>query len=736
MNPSADLSADNPRIAQAAREYLAELEAGRCPDRRELLARYPDLASELAPYLDALDMVQQAVGGRSWAVNNPNDNPTLPAAAHGSVPVAEPLGDFRIVREIGRGGMGIVYEAVQMSLGRRVALKVLPFAATLDGRQLQRFKIEAQAAAQLHHTNIVPVYAVGCERGLHFYAMQLIEGRTLDAVIRESRAETGGGEPSSDGSTIEMQAGSTRNSSPTRSQRSRESFRTAARIAAQAADALEYAHDAGVIHRDIKPANLLLDAKGNVWVTDFGLAQVSADTGLTRTGDLLGTLRYMSPEQAAGRPLLVDHRCDVYSLGATLYELLTLHPVFPGTDRQTLLHQILNDEPHPPRQFDRAIPPELETIVLKALAKAPADRYATAGEMAADLRRFLDERPILARRPSWLERMRKWVRRHPAAMAAATVVLLLGVLGFAASTALVLREQQRTRSALAKERQRALEAEQRFQLARRSADEMIRIAEQELNDQPHQQGLRRRMLEAALVYYQEFLELRRDDPDATADLAATKARVLKILDDLAVMQGAGQIHMLNDPDVLADLKPTPEQLKRIDELTQRLAEQQSEPFRDFHRLSSEERRQRFLNLARENEAALTATLDPARVTRLRQIALQRQGLMAFREADVAAALNLTAAQRDQIRALEGELFMRFDGPPLTRGGPGSGPPPGPPRRRPDESMRAAVAQVLELLTPQQQARWREMTGEPYKGSFGPPMMPPFSPPTGRPGRRS
>src|SRR5262249_30789433 len=332
MTASADRPAapDDPRLLRVVQEYLTELEAGRRPDRGEFAARVPDLAAELGPYLDALDAMHSAAP----MLVPPAPVPEFPA---------EPLGDFRIVHEIGRGGMGIVYEAVQLSLGRRVALKVLPFAATLDARHRQRFLNEAQAAAQLHHSNIVPVYSVGIERGLHFYAMQLIDGRTLDEVIRELRVDVGQPRFHTDLTSINGHATPvmprTGSATSGRSNRDRESFRTAARLTAQVADALEYAHDAGVIHRDIKPANLLLDAKGNVWVTDFGLAQVSADAGLTRTGDLLGTLRYMSPEQAAGRHLQVDQRSDVYSLGATLYELLTLEPVFQGSDRQALLEQ-------------------------------------------------------------------------------------------------------------------------------------------------------------------------------------------------------------------------------------------------------------------------------------------------------------------------------------------------------------------------------------------------------------
>ncbi|HEX5271330.1 MAG TPA: serine/threonine-protein kinase, partial [Gemmataceae bacterium] len=368
-----ETDAEDPRLIRAAQEYLAELEAGRRPRRREFAARYPEIADALMPYLDALDLFQSA-SPRSAATTTGGRRPAADA------PPAEPLGDFRIEREIGRGGMGVVYEAVQMSLGRRVALKVLPFAAALDAKQLQRFQNEAQAAAQLHHTNIVPVYSVGCERGVHYYAMQLIDGHNLaDLIARMRPDETEAPAPAA------ATTGAAAALSTQRATRSSGFYRTAARLAAQAAEALEHAHQVGVIHRDVKPANLMVDVRGNLWVTDFGLAQFHNRAGLTRTGDLLGTLRYMSPEQAAGQGAPLDPRTDVYSLGATLYELLTLEPLFGGADHVRLLREILYDEPKPPRAIDRSIPPELETIVLKAVSKNPSERYATARDFADDL---------------------------------------------------------------------------------------------------------------------------------------------------------------------------------------------------------------------------------------------------------------------------------------------------------------------------------------------------------------
>lgn len=694
------LTEDDPRILQASREYLAELESGSKPDRQTYLNRYPELADQLTECFDGIELAQ------SLRPPAPISQPEFSAS---------PLGDFQIRQEIGRGGMGIVYEAIQLSLGRRVALKVLPFAAALDNKQLQRFKNEATAAAQLHHTNIVPVYAVGCERGVHFYAMQLIEGRSLSAVIREVRGDSPNDLSSSSlGTTAAYHASATTahsrlTSGTQHSGRSRESFRTAARIAAQVADALEYAHEAGVVHRDIKPANLLLDSKGAVWVTDFGLAQVAADVGMTQTGDLVGTLRYMSPEQAAGRRVPIDHRADVYSLGATLYELLTLQPIFAGSDRVTLLHQILNDDPRPLRHIDRAIPVELETIVLKATAKSSTDRYSTAGEMAADLRRFLDEIPILARRPTMIDRSRKWMRRHPSFVVAAVLLLVCGVVGMVATTAIVTREQAATKAAYKREQQRAAEAEARFELARRAADEMIRLAEEELSDNPFQEGLRKRLLEAALEYYQEFIAQRGEMPEAQAELSITRDHVKQILDDLAVLQADRHSYLLQTPAVLDDLKASAEQRVRLLEVTER-----REPPRAFRELSRQEQRQRTLVVAREHEAALNSILSATQLQRMRQIALQCLGWRAFREPDVEKALKLTAEQRERLRVIEAEAFRGFGfGGERSRSESTKSEVMKPESF--EERVKATMQKMLAVLTLEQLKTWQNLTGKPYRG---------------------
>jgi tetratricopeptide (TPR) repeat protein len=416
-------------VARVADEFAERQKRGERPDVEEYAARYPGAAGTLRRVLAALELVGESLAGGGEAES-------------GDDGVSGTLGDFRIVGQVGRGGMGLVYEAEQLSLRRRVALKVLPFASTLDPKRLLRFKNEALAAASLHHEHIAPVYAVGCERGMHYYAMQFIDGRTLAQVIA-ARGKPGEvavvegqgtvpyrqGQPGEARPSEETVAAA---SSTVEQERGRAYHREVARLGVEAAEALEHAHALGVVHRDVKPGNLMIDGRGKLWVTDFGLARIGDESGVTISGDLLGTLRYMSPEQALARHGLVDHRTDVYSLGVTLYELLTLRPAVGGKDRQEILRNIAFEESIAPRRLEPALPVDLETVVLKAMAKNPLERYATAWELADDLKRFLEDRPIVARRPSLVQRAGKWARRHRAVVTTAALGLL-AVLSLAAA---------------------------------------------------------------------------------------------------------------------------------------------------------------------------------------------------------------------------------------------------------------------------------------------------------------
>jgi serine/threonine protein kinase len=351
------------------------------------------------------------------------------------------IGDFEITREIGRGGMGVVYEAQQVSLNRQVALKLLGGGLALIPKAVQRFRREAEAAAKLHHTNIVPVYATGEQDGTHFYAMELIEGPSLDRVLRQLRAEREERmratefAPVASCSTVDRVAtGPYVPSAPSASETAvlassslgsdGHYFDTVARLVAEVADGLEYAHRQGVIHRDIKPSNLLLSPAGRLSINDFGLARLLEQPGMTLTGEFVGTPAYMSPEQITAGRIPLDHRTDIYSLGATLYELLTLQRPFDGKRRDQVLAQIVQKEPKAPRKMNKKVPRDLETICLKALEKDPDRRYQTAGAMADDLRRYANRYAISARRAGPVNRAVKWVRRRPAVAAAEALALL------------------------------------------------------------------------------------------------------------------------------------------------------------------------------------------------------------------------------------------------------------------------------------------------------------------------
>jgi eukaryotic-like serine/threonine-protein kinase len=499
-------AADYGRFEELAEEFAARFRRGERPSIQEYIDRCPNLADEIRELFPALVEVERVK----------EDKPARPGTAEtvAALPPLGQVGDYRVLREIGRGGMGVVYEAEQVSLGRRVAIKVLPRQVSQDLKTLARFRREARSAAQLHHTNIVPVFEVGKDGEVSYYAMQFIQGQGLDTVIEElgrlkdrshpigpatepehpdpvipagrtaaapSRSRpvsrmaesllTGRFLPETPGGPGDAEAANTNGTAtaalsdrlhpdetaappasnpssaavssppssvvlPGGSQLSAvESgrwpfYRSAAHIGRQVAAGLSYAHVRGIVHRDIKPSNLLLDTQGIVWITDFGLAK-AGDDGLTRTGDILGTLRYMAPERFRGEG---DGRADVYALGLTLYELLTLRPAFDSPDQLQLIEQIKAEDPPRPRALDPRIPRDLETIVLKAIDKAPQGRYSSADALGEDLRRFLEDRPIRARRVSTAERLLRWGRRNKLVAGLLMSVVVTLVVGFAVST--------------------------------------------------------------------------------------------------------------------------------------------------------------------------------------------------------------------------------------------------------------------------------------------------------------
>ncbi len=478
----ASLAGDREPLEVLADEFTKRCRDGEHPSIEEYAERCPELADEIQELFPTIAAMEQLKVGKERSAGGQ-------ASLRGVQ--LERLGDFRIIREVGRGGMGIVYEAEQESLGRRVAVKVLPKQALLDEKHLKRFQREARTAAGLHHTNIVPVFGVGDDDGYHYYVMQLIDGAGLDRCGKlgfapghfdETRVALGDttpepiGPPVSPGDSPPSTEVSVAGPEPRRP-----NPRIIARIGIQAADALDYAHQHGVLHRDIKPANLILDSDGMVWVTDFGLAKVLEQENVTRTGDVVGTLRYMSPEHLAG--VQFDGRSDIYSLGITLYELLTGQPAFGDLPQGQMVKKIVAGDIARPRQLNEAIPHDLETIVLKAIARESKDRYQSACALAIDLRLFLDDVPPLARRTTAVEHFWRWCRRNRlVAGLAATAIGLLVLVAVTTTVGLV-----RTNAALAgekAERERAVNERNNADAARKEAEteREIAVAERERAD--------------------------------------------------------------------------------------------------------------------------------------------------------------------------------------------------------------------------------------------------------------
>ncbi|HLU39529.1 MAG TPA: bifunctional serine/threonine-protein kinase/formylglycine-generating enzyme family protein [Planctomycetota bacterium] len=407
----------------------------------ELLACHEDLHALLEP------MVAPMLGATAADVDPPPPVSGLPD-----------LDGFHLIREVGRGGMGVVYEARQVALGRRVAIKVLPAHLTLQASTVARFKREAATAAKLTHPNIVQVHGVGSSGDVHWFAMEYIEGAALDRVLAGLRAH--GGQKTTAalravvGNLLEDAAGGRREPAGLPPEFAARGYvATVVDWTAQIADALAHAHAAQVIHRDVKPSNVLLRADGHVVLTDFGLAREADLPSMTRTGDFAGTPYYIAPEQAMAKRVPVDHRADVFSLGVTLYELLTLRRPFDGETAAEVLAKIVGKEPLDPQRHDPELASDLCAIVLKAIDKDPDRRYPSAEAFAADLRAFLDYRPVAARRATRVQRFTRWVRREPR-LASAVLGLFAALAAALVTTLLLLRSEQAAARREREERQR------------------------------------------------------------------------------------------------------------------------------------------------------------------------------------------------------------------------------------------------------------------------------------------
>ena len=570
-----------------AEQFVARLRRGERPGISEYVERYPELADEIMELFPALAEME---GLKSEPADATGSFLGRRTSGDGAA-IPEQLGDYRILRFIGQGGMGVVYEARRESLSAHVALKVLHQNFRGKAAFLRRFRNEARSAARLHHTNIVPVFDFGEHDGILYYVMQYIPGQSLDRVLADVRrlrdpgsaaiaAPASGGDrlarsvavglvtgrflgrsddgdehpepastdvgsatdpagapmpypalPDGDGSGSVPSLGSATGPGQARY------HREVARIGAQVADALAHAHALGVLHRDVKPSNLLLDARGDAWVADFGLAKLEESEDLTDTGDVLGTLRYMAPERFDGKS---DRRGDIYALGATLYEMIVLRPAFDAPDRARLMRQILENEPDSLRKLDRRVPRDLETIVHKAMARDPSARYQTAAVMAEDLRLFLQDRPIAARRSTPIERTWRWCRRNPIVAGMAASLLVVFLASFVAVTAALVRARAdrklagermlkaQTSEALA--RSEKARADLGFAQARSAVDDYLnKVTEDDtLKETPKLKPLRRKLLESAVTFYQGFLRDHRDDPSLRREIAAVTLRMAQV----------------------------------------------------------------------------------------------------------------------------------------------------------------------------------------------------------------
>lgn len=610
------------RVVALLDQYLVELENGGHPSVESIVAKYPELAGPLRSSLESIRLLNRA---HAASDDSPPPGPDILTWTH-----PKNFGGFEIGRELGRGAMGVVYSAKWESTGSEVAIKFLESQGVHDQACIERFRREARAAESLNHPSIVPVYHIGCENGKHYYTMKLIDGaslvHTIDTAFRRNSNAIRVGP--SDSSNLNSPA------------TTGEYYRSLAKEMAKVADALHAAHAMGIIHRDIKPSNLLMDSTGHIWITDFGLAHVEDGLNLTYSGDIIGTFQYMSPEQASGKRERVDFRSDIYSLGATLYELFTGYAPFSGMDRAVILQRIQTAEPLRPITYNRELPRDLETIIRRAMRPDRADRYQSASSVAEDLIRFSNGQPIDANAVSFGEQAKNWARLRSGRIAVALLIALFGITVLGIVNVRIELEKQQKASALRT-------SDLNYRQLRSAVDTLgFRVAEQ-LTEHPGTEELRREVLAVTLGYYESFIASANTDPRLASDVAHTKLKIARLIRTIGSMDEADMAYRA----AVAALR-----ISNRDKPNGDIAMSLHRAISEWVVLRSEQGDQTSIKpLLDEASRVADSMADGGRRARAKALSHHTQAIVAFRERDIERAITESSESIAVLQKIENKI---------------------------------------------------------------------------------